>query len=362
MIPIVSVSIDDDTQKAVIRVLKSGQVAEGPVVKEFEDLFSEFIGTKHAIAVNSGTAALHVALLASGVRPGDEVITTPFSFIASANCCLYCGAIPVFADIDIRTFNISPEAIEKKVTSRTKAVIVTHLYGQPCDMDEIMAICNKYGLILIEDACQAHGAEYKGRKAGSFGIGCFSFYATKNMLTGEGGMITTNDDTIAGKAAAIRNHGRCGQYLHDTLGYNFRMTDIAAAIGIGQLDHLEERNSKRQKNAACLTERISRIKGLVPPFTAPDRTHVFHQYTIRVTEDFALSRDELREHLFMNEIGSSVIYPMPIHKQSYYRELGYVDSLPVSEKAANEVLSIPVHPDLTNEDLQTIIQVLENAA
>src|SRR4030042_19967 len=205
MIPIVSVSIDDYVQEAVTRVLKSGQIAEGPVGKEFENLYAEFIGTQYAVAVNSGTAALHVALLASGITPGDEVITTPFSFIASANCCLYCGAIPVFADIDIRTFNISPEAIKKKITSKTKAVMVVHLYGQPCDMDEIMDICRKHGLILIEDACQAHGAEYTGHKAGSFGIGCFSFYATKNMLTGEGGMITTNNETIAEKAAAIRN-------------------------------------------------------------------------------------------------------------------------------------------------------------
>ena len=361
MIPIVSVSIDDDIQQAVTRVLQSGQLAEGPVVKEFEDLFSKFIGVKHAIAVNSGTAALHVALLASGIIPGDEVITTPFSFIASANCCLYCGAIPVFADIDIDTFNISPEAVEKKITSKTKAVIIVHLYGQPCDMDEIIAICNKHGLILIEDACQAHGAEYKGRKAGSFGIGCFSFYATKNMLTGEGGMITTNDDTIAEKAAAIRNHGRCGQYLHNMLGYNFRMTDIAAAIGIGQLNHLEERNVKRSNNATYLTEKINQIKGIIPPFTAQGRTHVFHQYTVRVTDEFGLSRDELKEYLAKNEIGSSVIYPVPIHKQPYYQKLGYTDSLPVSEKVADEVLSVPVHPALTNQDLQTIVQVLENA-
>ncbi len=361
MIPIVSVSIDDDTQKAVTRVLQSGQLAEGPVVKEFENRFREFIGTQHAVAVNSGTAALHVALLASGITPGDEVITTPFSFIASANCCLYCGAIPVFADIDIHTFNISSEAIEKKITPKTKAVIVTHLYGQPCDIGEILAICKKHDLILIEDACQAHGAEYKGRKAGSFGIGCFSFYATKNMLTGEGGMITTNDNTIVEKAAAIRNHGRCGQYIHDMLGYNFRMTDIAAAIGIGQLNHLEERNIKRIKNATYLTEQINRIKGLVPPFTAPDRTHVFHQYTVRVTEEFGLSRDELKEHLTKKEIGSTVFYPVPIHKQPYYQKLGYTNSLPISEKVANEVLSIPVHPDLTIQDLQTIIQGLENA-
>ena len=361
MIPIVSVSIDEDIQQAVIQVLKSGQLAEGPTVKEFESLFSKFIGTQHAVAVNSGTAALHVSLLASGINPGDEVITTPFSFIASANCCLYCGAIPVFADIDIHTFNISPEAIEKKITSKTKAVIVTHLYGQPCDMDEIITICKKYDLILIEDACQAHGAEYKGKKAGSFGIGCFSFYATKNMLTGEGGMITTSNDTVAARATAIRNHGRCGQYLHDMLGYNFRMTDIAASIGIGQLDKLEQKNNKRKQNASYLTEKIGQMKGLIPPSTAADRTHVFHQYTIRVTDEFGLSRDELKEHLAKNGIGSSVIYPVPIHKQPYYQQLGYADSLPVTETVADQVLSIPVHPDLTIQDLQTIVQRLKDA-
>ena len=181
------------------------------------------------------------------------------------------------------------------------------------------------------------------------------------MLTGEGGMITTDDDRIAEKAAAIRNHGRCGQYLHDMLGYNFRMTDVAAAIGIGQLNCLEEKNINRVNNASCLTERISRIKGLIPPLTKADRTHVFHQYTIRVTDDFGLSRDSLQDYLTKNDIGSSVIYPVPIHKQPYYRELGYTDTLPVSEKAADEVLSIPVHPDLTNQDLQTIIHGLENA-
>ena len=361
MIPIVSVSISDDIQKAVTQVLQSGQLAEGPAVKEFENRFSKFIGTQHAIAVNNGTAALHVALLASGVSSGDEVITTPFSFIASANCCLYCGAIPVFADIDIGTFNISPKAIEAKITPKTKAVIVVHLYGQPSDMNEIMAICKKHNLILIEDACQAHGAEYRGQKTGSFGVGCFSFYATKNMLTGEGGMITTNDDSIAEKAVAIRNHGRCGQYLHDMLGYNYRMTDIAAAIGIGQLNHLDEKNKKRTSNAAYLTKHIEGMKGLIPPFTATDRSHVFHQYTIRVTEEYGLSRDALKDYLTKNEIGSSVVYPVPIHKQPYYQKLGYTDSKPESEKAADEVLSIPVHPDLTYEDLHTIVQGLENA-
>ena len=227
-------------------------------------------------------------------------------------------------------------------------------------MDEITAICKKNGLILIEDACQAHGAEYKGHKVGSFDIGCFSFYATKNMLTGEGGMITTDDDSIAEKAVAIRNHGRCGQYLHNMLGYNFRMTDIAAAIGIGQLNKLDERNIKRIDNASYLTEKINRIEGLTPPYIATDRTHVFHQYTIRVTEEYGLSRDALKEYLTKNEIGSSVIYPVPIHKQPYYQTLGYTDSLPISEKTADEVLSIPVHPALNKNDLDYVVDSLSN--
>ncbi len=362
MIPLVSISIDEDVRIAVTEVLKSGQLAEGPVVKEFEKQFAKYIGTRHAVAVNSGTAALHVALLAAGIEPGDQVITSPFSFIASANCCLYCGAEPVFADINPRTFNILPENIEKMITARTKAVVVTHLYGQPCDMDEITSICENNGLILVEDACQAHGAEYKNRKVGSFGIGCFSFYATKNILTGEGGMITTDSDAIAEKAAVIRNHGRREQYLHDTLGYNFRMTDIAAAIGIGQMKKLDECNLIRNKNAAYLTEEINKINGLIPPYIAPDRKHAFHQYTIRVTEDFGLSRDELHENLTRNNIGSSVIYPVPIHKQPYYRKLGYNDYLPASESVAGEVLSIPVHPMLTDENLNTIVRGLKDAA
>ncbi|MBN2238634.1 MAG: DegT/DnrJ/EryC1/StrS family aminotransferase [Dehalococcoidales bacterium] len=361
MISLVSIKIDEDVRQTVDKVLQSGQLAEGPVVKEFEDSFAAYNGTPYAVAVNSGTAALHLALLAAGIKPGDEVISTTFSFIATANCCLYCGAVPVFIDIDYDTYNMNPDDIEAKITPKTKAVLITHLYGQPCDMDKIVSICKKHGLILIEDACQAHGAEYKNRKTGNFGIGCFSFYATKNLMTGEGGMITTADEKTAAKMKAMRNHGRSGQYLHDTLGFNYRMTDIAAAIGIGHLKKLDDHNARRNKNAAFLTEEISKIPGLIPPVIGPDRTHAFHQYTIRITKDFGITRDELQARLKELEIVSNVIYPVPIHLQPLYKQLGYTDSLPVSEQAASEVLSIPVHQDLTESDLKTIVQGLNNA-
>jgi len=360
MISLASISLDGDSIKAVSDVLKSGQLAEGPIVQKFERVFADYVGTKYAIAVNSGTAALHVALLASGIGPGDEVVTTPFTFIASANCCLFCGAVPIFADIDGKTFNIAPSLIEKKITTKTKAIIVVHLYGQSCDMDEILYICRKNDLVLIEDACQAHGAEYDGCKTGSFGIGCFSFYPTKNMTTGEGGMLTTDDEGVAKKAKAIRNHGRSQQYVHDVLGYNFRMTDIAAALGICQLNNLDKANKKRMENAIFLSSRIETIKGIISPHIAPKRNHVFNQYTVKVTGEFKLSRDELQHRLNQENIGSAVYYPMPIHKQPLYQNLGYSDYLPIAEETAKEVLSLPIHPNLNHEDLKAIYQALKD--
>jgi perosamine synthetase len=353
-----SVRIDNESIASVLDVLKSGQLAQGPKVEEFERAFADYIGTNYAIAVNSGTAALHVGLLAVGIDRGDEVITTPFSFIATANCCLFCGAVPIFADIDYSTFNIASHLIEEKITPKTKAIIIVHLYGQPCDMDEILAICGKHGLVLIEDACQAHGAEYEGYKVGTFGIGCFSFYPTKNMTTGEGGMITTNDEDIARKARMIRQHGQSQRYVHELLGYNYRMTDIAAALGICQLKNLDSANAKRIKNAKYLSERISQIEGLIPPYIAPKRKHVFHQYTIKVAEDYKLSRDELQQKLNAQQIGSAIYYPIPIHKQPLYQRLGYHDSLSVAEAASDKVLSLPIHPDLVDTDLEMIVEAL----
>ncbi len=357
-ISMTTIQIDDESQKAVLEVLKSGQLAQGPKVEEFEKAFADYIGTNHAVAVNSGTAALHVGLLAAGIAGGDEIITTPFSFIATANCCLFCGAVPVFVDIDDETFNIAPHLIEKKITPKTKAIIIVHLYGQPCDMDKILSICKKHNLVLVEDACQAHGAEYGGKKVGSFGIGCFSFYPTKNMTTGEGGMITTDDEEIARKARLIRQHGQSQRYVNDVLGYNFRMTDIAAALGICQLKNLDVANAKRIRHARYLSERISQTKGLIPPYIAPNRKHVFHQYTIKVTESYKLSRDELQQKLYTNRIGSTIYYPTPIHRQPLYRSLGYDNSLPASETVANSVLSLPVHPGLIYAELEKIVEAL----
>jgi perosamine synthetase len=358
MISMAKVQIDEESTKAILDVIKSGQIAQGPKVEQFEKAFADYIGTKFAVAVNSGTAALHVALIAAGIGKDDEVITTSFSFIATANCCLFTGAKPVFADIDEKTFNIDPKEIEKKITPRTRAVIIVDLYGQPCDMDEIMAICKKHNLVLIEDDCQAHGAEYDKRKAGSFGIGCFSFYPTKNMTTGEGGMITTNDEEIARKAKLVRQHGQSQRYVHDILGYNFRMTDIAAALGICQLEKLDRANVSRINNALYLTEKIINVKGLIPPSIGANRNHVFHQYTVKVTPEYKCSREEFQKILLDKGVSTIIYYPTPIHQQPVYKNLGYKDVLPVTEAVARQVISLPVHPGLTDTDLKTIVEAI----
>jgi perosamine synthetase len=235
-----------------------------------------------------------------------------------------------------------------------------HLYGQPCDMTRIMEIAQKHRLAVIEDACQAHGAEYRGKKAGSFGTGCFSFYPTKNMITGEGGMITTDDEDIARKARMIRNHGQLERYLHTMLGYNYRLTDIAAAIGLCQLARLPGFTDKRIANAAFLSSSLRGVKGLVTPQVSPGVKHVFHQYTVRITPEFPVSRDELRKRLLDEGVGTEVYYPRPVHQQPFYRQLGYEDRLPVSEQAAGEVLSLPVHPSLTEEDLAHIVRAIRS--
>jgi perosamine synthetase len=360
MINIASPFLGNEEIEAVDSVLRSGRLAQGPKVEEFEELFASYIGTKYAVATNSGTAALHVALLASGIGAGDEVITSPFTFISTANAIVFCGAKPVFTDIDAVTFNINPASILEKVTPRTRAILPVHLYGQPCEMREITRICQQHRLSLIEDACQAHGAEYEGKKTGSFGVGCFSFYPTKNMTTGEGGMITTDNSDIAEKARVIRNHGQKERYFHDSLGYNYRMTDLAAALGICQLKKLDEMNGKRMENARFLTQEIGKTNGLISPFIAPNVKHVFHQFTIRVMVDFRMSREALREGLRAKGVVTEVYYPVPIHKQALYRSLGCQDSLPCVEEASRQVLSVPVHPFLKQEELEYIAQSIKS--
>ncbi|HEX7628362.1 MAG TPA: DegT/DnrJ/EryC1/StrS aminotransferase family protein [Candidatus Methanoperedens sp.] len=352
MIPIAKPIIGEDEVRAVTEVLRSGVIAEGQKVKDFETAFAKFAGTSYAVAVNSGTAALHAALLAHGIGPGDEVITTPFSFVATANSVLFTGAKPVFADIREDTFNIDPQSIVEKITPKTKAIIPVHLYGQSADMKAIMDIAEDKDLIIIEDACQAHGATFEGKSVGSFGEGTFSFYPTKNMTTSEGGIITTNNKDVADKARMIRSHGSKQRYLHEMLGFNLRMTDIAAAIGLVQLGKISDFNRARLNNAQYLTKSLQKIKGLILPHVDKRCGHVFHQYTIRIRGD--LSRDEVVSSLNKMDIGTGIYYPLPIHKQPYYKELGYDDYLPVSESASKEVISLPVHPSLNKLDLDTI--------
>lgn len=351
MIPIARPLLGKEEIDAVTEVLSSGMIAQGPKVEEFELAFSEYTGCEYAAAVNSGTAALHIALLAHDIGKEDEVITSPFTFIATANSILYTGAKPVFADIEPDTYNIDPEKIKEKINPKTKAIMPVHLYGQSADMKAIMEIAEDHKLVVIEDACQAHGAECLGKKAGSFGTGAFSFYPTKNMTTSEGGIITTSDREIAEKSKMIRAHGSRVRYLHEMLGFNLRMTDIAAAIGLAQLEKLDGFNASRQKNAAMLSEGLKSISGIVPATTREGYTHVFHQYTIR-----AQNRDKLADFLKEKGIGTGVHYPIPIHKQPYYMELGYKDSLPISDKAAEEVLSLPVHPALSRDDVLKVIK------
>ncbi len=348
MIPIASPLIGEEEKQAVIAVLESGQLAQGPRVQEFEERFAALCGVRHAIATSSGTTALLTALLAHRIGIGDEVITTPFTFIASANSILFTGARPVFADIDESSYNIDPDLIEQKVTQYTKAILPVHLYGNPCDMGRIMEIADRHGLIVVEDACQAHGASIDGKRVGSFGTGCFSFYPSKNMTTGEGGMITTDDDEIAERARLIRNHGQSQLYRHESPGYNFRMTDLQAALGLAQLGKLGKWTRKRIENAAFLTERLNNV---ITPQVMQGYVHVYHQYTVRVKGD----RDQALQELAEGGVGARVYYPLPVHEQPLYRQLGFKDSLPVSERMSQEVLSVPVHPALTQEELVKIV-------
>lgn len=360
MIPIAQPLISDEEIDEVVKVLKSGFIAQGPKVAEFEEKFAEYIGVEHAVATTSGTTALHLALMALGIEKGDEVITTPFSFAATANSILFTGAKPVFADINSQTYNINPQKIQEAITDKTKAIMPVHLYGQPANMGPIKKIAEENDLWIIEDAAQAHGAQYQDQMVGSLGdIACFSFYPTKNMTTGEGGMITTDSDELADVACMLRSHGESERYSHTVLGYNFRMTDIAAAIGLIQLKRLDGFTKSRIENAEYLTTHVNTIDGITPPYVLDQVKHVFHQYTVRVENG---KRDDVKEFLTGLGIGTGVHYPKTIYDQKLYQDLGISGNCPQAEKAASEVLSLPVHPGLSTEDLTEIVDILEEAS
>jgi dTDP-4-amino-4,6-dideoxygalactose transaminase len=343
MIPIARPLIGAEEQAAVMAVLESGQLAQGRCVAEFERRFAELCGVRDAVAVSSGTTALHVALLAHGVGPGDEVITVPFTFIASANSVLFTGARPIFADIDPATYTMDVDHAASLITPRTKAILPVHLYGQPADVGPLLELAQHHGLALIEDAAQAHAARYGNRMVGGFGTGCFSFYPTKNMTSGEGGMVTINDPGLAAQMRMLRQHGMNKQYYHEILGFNFRLTDLQAAVGLAQIDKLSAWTTARQSNAAYYD---AHLPAGVAPAVRPGSTHVYHQYTIRVPGD----RDRAVALLAERGVQARIYYPLCVHQQPLYRELGYRDHLPHAEGATEVVLSLPVHPSLTEEE------------
>jgi len=347
MISIAQPIIGKEERAAVDAVLASGNLAQGAKVAEFEEAFSAYTGADHAVAVSSGTAALHLALLAHGVGHSSQVITSPFSFISTANAVVHCGATPVFADVKAETFNMDPSLVEELITPFTKALMPVHLYGNPADLDPLKDIALRRGLAVIEDACQAHGAIYRGQKIGSMNTACFSFYPSKNMTTGEGGMVTTDDAEIALAVRQLRQHGM----NRGNIGFNYRMTDIQAAIGIEQLKKLDNFNAARRKNAGLLSDGLS---GIVPcPTEAEGTTHCWHQFTIKLGS----KRQSVLTALHEAGIGARVYYDPPIHRVNPY----FTSGLKNADELASSVLSLPVHPDVTEEDIAKMIEVISCA-
>jgi perosamine synthetase len=354
MIPAAKPLIGAEERAAVDRVLQSGMLAQGPEVAAFESEFSLIVAGRHSIAVNSGTSGLHMALEAIGVKKGDEVIVPSFTFAATANAVALTGATPVFVDIEPQTFNIDPAAIEAAITPQTKAIMPVHLYGQPAAMAEIMSIATRRNLLIVEDAAQAHMASLNGTPVGAFGnLGVFSFYPTKNMTSGEGGMITTASAEIARQCRLLRNQGMEKRYANEIVGFNTRMTDIHAAIGRIQLTKLAGWTAQRRSNAKFLDENL---QGVVVPYVAPGAFHVYHQYTIRI---IGADRDAFAAEMTKRGVGNGVYYPIPVHELPSY---GLTFDLPETTRACREVLSIPVHPSLSQENLETIVSVINSTA
>src|SRR5262245_52202935 len=356
MIPIARPDFGPEETAAVAEVLASGMVAQGRRVAELEEAWAGFCGVEHAIATSNGTVALMSIFAGIGLGPGDEVITVSHTFAATANAILFTGATPVFVDIEPDTYVIDAKLIEAAITPRTRAICPVHLFGLVADMDMISAIADRHGLIVVEDACQAHGALFRGRPAGSFGHGAFSLYATKNMTTAEGGFVTTNDDRLADWIRLYRNQGMRARYQFEMLGYNFRMTDIAAAIGLAQFDKLEKNTARRRQIAARYDEALAGLP-VRRPVTPDGRTHVFHQYTV----DVGPARDAILEELRANGIGADVYYPVPVHRQAYIMERGLHAELPVTDAAAANTIALPMFPGLTEDEQNQVVDALRAA-
>jgi dTDP-4-amino-4,6-dideoxygalactose transaminase len=352
-------SIKAEIDAAVLRVLESSQFVLGPDVAAFEQAFAAYCGgTKHCIGLNSGTSALHLALLAAGVGPGDEVISVPFTFVATTAAVNYTGARTVLVDVDPKTATMDPALIERAITPRTKVILPVHLHGQPADMDPILEIARKHNLIVIEDAAQAHGAEYKGRRCGSLGdLACFSFYPGKNLgAYGEGGAVVTNSDHYAKLIRMMRDWGQATKYHHVVQGFNYRMEGFQGAILGVKLKYLEQWTEARRAHARQYTALLSNL-GVQPPREAPDMRHVFHVYAVRVPD-----RDQLQQQLQAAGIGTAIHYPIPVHLQESFAHLGYkAGDFPISERLAGTVLSLPMYPEMTNAQIETVASLVQRS-
>ncbi|MEX0801678.1 MAG: DegT/DnrJ/EryC1/StrS family aminotransferase [Dehalococcoidia bacterium] len=351
--------IAEEVENSVIEVLRSGQYIGGPLVEAFEGEFARYCDSRYAVTVNSGTAALHVALLALEIGPGDEVITVSHTFVATVEAIVQAGATPVFVDIDPVSYSMDVSQIEAAITPRTKAIIPVHLYGQPADMDPILEIAKERGLAVIEDSCQAHGATYKGRRAGSMSdIACFSFYPSKNLgAAGAGGAATTDSEVLAQRIEMLRDHGQSVRYYHDIFGLNYRMTVIQAAILRAKLPHLDAWNESRRQHAAAYNELLAET-GLGLPVADPDMTHVYHLYVVR-----SRARDELARRLGERGIGTGIHYPIPAHLQPPYKRYGGgPESLPHTEEAAASILSLPMYAELTPQQVERVADAVRGFA
>ncbi|MCF7862055.1 DegT/DnrJ/EryC1/StrS family aminotransferase [Candidatus Woesearchaeota archaeon] len=347
--------LENNIKEIVDDVFLSKKFINGPEVTKLEKILAEYCHCKYAVGVSSGTDALLISLMALDIGYGDEVITTPFTFFATAGSIFRVGAKPVFVDIDPKTYNINPELIEEKINENTKAIIPVHIFGQCAEMDIINDIAQKYNLNVIEDAAQAIGSEYWGRRAGSLGdVGCFSFYPSKNLgACGDGGIVTTNDETLMDRLKAFRQHGSTSSYIHKFVGGNFRLDTIQAAVLLEKFPYLEEWHKGRQKNADYYNEHLKDV--VITPYVESYNRMIYNQYTIRTPK-----RDELQDKLNESNIGNAIYYPVPLHLQECFAYLGYkAGALPESEKAANEVLSIPIYPELTNEQKDYVIQSIK---
>ena len=361
MIPVVKPLLGEEELAAVREVFESGWLVQGPKVEAFEKAFAAYIGRRHGIAVANGTAALQVALMAHGLKAGQEVVIPPLTFFATASMVLAAGGKPVFADIDRATYNLDPAKVPAAVTRKTGAIMPVHLYGQTADMAPILEFAMAKDLVVIEDACQADGADNHRKKAGNLGdSACFSFYATNNMTTGEGGMILTDDDEIAQAARLLRDQGQAAKYEHVSLGFNLRMTEMQAAIGLVQLGKLDGWVRQRRANARTLTKGLEHIEGLVPPAEANWTVHSFYQYIMRAEPPYPMTRDEVVKALHEDGVGARPSYPVALYKQKALRDLKVRGRCPVAEQVVGRLFELPVHPALTPAEVEAIVTAVDN--